>query len=459
MKRLKLYFFATLLIVLIVPMVALAPWWNPLTWNWNIFNIFLKHQTSIIQPEKIVSSDQKEADQQLYSIVKNNLGGYILSRKIDISDSLYSIEKREGYDLLRFSDHSQDFNITGDSGKPTLPVYQFNIPLPLDAKIRGVKVNFGTRKLIGKFNLPIINPQPNCMGCASGSLYSPHPKNGIVPQAAYHFEALTTIGNQAILNVSVYPVTYDNFNGDTYVYSSFQISAEYTTVGKIIIDRVKPTQADSFNAGEDIPISALVKNMTPDSADINIVASLSLADGVNKIILSKQSRQSVAGGSTAMVSTTIKAPEDNNDGKVGFYFLNLDILDGSNNIYSNSMMINIKPKVYVDISCFKYPAMINYQPQGSSGFYMFESCLTNPTNQKIRAYINIDISSYASTLVHLPQSYVDLNPGETKSYKTGWIPSNPSLQSGQYQATLTVSTDKFETFETGFFKYSSEAGN
>jgi len=50
MKQFNLYLVAILLFVLIIPSVALAAWWNPFTWNWNIFDWFSKPQTSIVQP-------------------------------------------------------------------------------------------------------------------------------------------------------------------------------------------------------------------------------------------------------------------------------------------------------------------------------------------------------------------------------------------------------------------------
>jgi hypothetical protein len=50
MKQYKLSIvIVLLLVILIVPSVALAAWWNPFTWNWNIFDWFSKPQTSAVQ--------------------------------------------------------------------------------------------------------------------------------------------------------------------------------------------------------------------------------------------------------------------------------------------------------------------------------------------------------------------------------------------------------------------------
>ena len=50
MKQIKLYVVILLLVVLVVPSVALAAWWNPFSWNWNIFDWFSKPQITKIQP-------------------------------------------------------------------------------------------------------------------------------------------------------------------------------------------------------------------------------------------------------------------------------------------------------------------------------------------------------------------------------------------------------------------------
>ena len=52
MKKFSAYIVVILLAVLIIPSVALAAWWNPLTWNWNIYSWFSKSQTSIVQQNK-----------------------------------------------------------------------------------------------------------------------------------------------------------------------------------------------------------------------------------------------------------------------------------------------------------------------------------------------------------------------------------------------------------------------
>jgi hypothetical protein len=58
MKNFKAFLIILLLIVLIVPSVALAAWWNPFTWNWNIFDWFSKPQSSIVQPNQNTSQNQ-----------------------------------------------------------------------------------------------------------------------------------------------------------------------------------------------------------------------------------------------------------------------------------------------------------------------------------------------------------------------------------------------------------------
>ncbi len=55
MQKTKLFLMlATVIIVsVIVPQMVFAAWWNPFSWQvWNIFNIFSKPQTSIVQPNQ-----------------------------------------------------------------------------------------------------------------------------------------------------------------------------------------------------------------------------------------------------------------------------------------------------------------------------------------------------------------------------------------------------------------------
>lgn len=45
------YYIVALLLVMIIPSVVFASWWNPFSWNWeNILKVFFKSQTSIVSP-------------------------------------------------------------------------------------------------------------------------------------------------------------------------------------------------------------------------------------------------------------------------------------------------------------------------------------------------------------------------------------------------------------------------
>ena len=461
MERIFKILIVAVAISFIIPQMTLAAWWDPFSWGiWNVFNIFQTQKNTKVSTNKI-SPITASTTQQLYSITKNSSENYVLSRKINISDSSYSIKKDGSYDLLTFSDYPQDYKISNlyDGSRPNLPLYEFEIPLPLDAKIQNVKVDFGAKKFLGKLNLPTINPQAliNCPGCSSGPTYLPHPQSGIVPETAYDFRT-ANMGNFKDLFVTVYPVTYDNSNGDTYVYSGFQINAEYTTANQVIIDKIQPEESGSFNSGEDITVYALVKNITSDSSDITVsVDLLAMKNGFNDKISFNQSRQVIFGNATGTISTIIKVPEKSENKDILGYEFNVDVSNGKNKIYSKKMPVDIKQSAYVDINCFNYPSRVDYQPSGSYGFYTFEACLTNPTKQKIRAYININMSlGEGGALVHLPQSYIDLNPGEAGNSKITWIPGNPDMRSGQYTVTMVASVGEYKTYKTGFFQYSSE---
>ena len=56
MKQIKLYVIILLLIVLVVPSVALAAWWNPFAWNWNIFSWFSRPQIQVQKQQENVNS-------------------------------------------------------------------------------------------------------------------------------------------------------------------------------------------------------------------------------------------------------------------------------------------------------------------------------------------------------------------------------------------------------------------
>lgn len=56
----KLFFVILLLVVFIVPSVALAAWWNPLSWNWNIFNWFSGNQISMVQTNQNITQQAND---------------------------------------------------------------------------------------------------------------------------------------------------------------------------------------------------------------------------------------------------------------------------------------------------------------------------------------------------------------------------------------------------------------
>ena len=59
-----------LLTVLIVPSFVYASWWNPFTWNWNIFNLFLKSQTNTVQ--QIKNTNQNQAKNETTPVVASS---------------------------------------------------------------------------------------------------------------------------------------------------------------------------------------------------------------------------------------------------------------------------------------------------------------------------------------------------------------------------------------------------
>ena len=52
MKQFRTLVVVLLLTILVIPSIAFASWWNPFSWNWDIFNWFSKPQPSIVQPNQ-----------------------------------------------------------------------------------------------------------------------------------------------------------------------------------------------------------------------------------------------------------------------------------------------------------------------------------------------------------------------------------------------------------------------
>ncbi|MGD0576916.1 MAG: hypothetical protein ABSA74_02480, partial [Candidatus Staskawiczbacteria bacterium] len=59
-KKILKYFLIAAAIVFIVPQITLASWYNPFTWNWNVFNWFSKPQTGTVQPNKNINQSQPQ---------------------------------------------------------------------------------------------------------------------------------------------------------------------------------------------------------------------------------------------------------------------------------------------------------------------------------------------------------------------------------------------------------------
>ncbi len=87
MKNKFLGFALILLIaVFVVPQIALAAWWNPFTWNWNISSWFSKPQ--VIQPTKTIQQNQEGNKSQIQTqVIKPSVTPTKPSAKKDLSQT------------------------------------------------------------------------------------------------------------------------------------------------------------------------------------------------------------------------------------------------------------------------------------------------------------------------------------------------------------------------------------
>lgn len=414
-----------------------------------------------IDQNKVVATTTKTAPQP-YLISKNDSENYVLTKNVTIDDSSYVSTKVDGYDLLKFS-ASSGVEVDGDGGSPSLPVYRIDIRLPIDTKIQNVKVDFGTKKYLGKLNLPIVNPLPNCMGCQTGPAYSPHPTSGLLPKVPYEYNLVNIDSVSMTLVVMIYPITYDNATEDTYVYNGFKITAEYTTKDQVIVDMPNfqngYNNGDLFGLNQNVPITATITNMTSAPATINI--STGLFTIFDKELNSTTSKKIIPGDTSQIIQAIVKTPTDTEDGQIDTYGIEMNVSNGTDKIPSRSIKITVNPSVYVEVSCFNYPKDVSYHSKilTKNDFVKFEICIKNPTAQKVRAFVNISISDDGGigTMVRKsPQGYVDIDPGQTKSYIDQWIPS-ASLQSGSYGVHAEITAGNYEApYQNGIFIYSAD---
>jgi hypothetical protein len=106
MKKFKAYVVIVLLAVLIVPSVALASWWNPFSWHWyNIFNIFSRPQTNVVQNTK-----QNPADQTAnWNTYTNNKYGFSIKYPLYFSMG----ESGRPDEVVLFTNNDKSKNIFG----------------------------------------------------------------------------------------------------------------------------------------------------------------------------------------------------------------------------------------------------------------------------------------------------------------------------------------------------------
>jgi hypothetical protein len=88
MKHFKSYVVIVLLLfILVVLSFVCAAWWNPFTWNRNIFSIFSKPQTSVVQNNQNVN--QKPTDQTAgWETYRNGQYGFEIKHPIMWKDKL-----------------------------------------------------------------------------------------------------------------------------------------------------------------------------------------------------------------------------------------------------------------------------------------------------------------------------------------------------------------------------------
>ncbi len=77
MKKIIIFLAVVLVVCFLLPQVALASWWNPFTWHWNIFSIFFQPRNNTAQISgpvamQVVPDVNKEITNNQQAIYKTN---------------------------------------------------------------------------------------------------------------------------------------------------------------------------------------------------------------------------------------------------------------------------------------------------------------------------------------------------------------------------------------------------
>jgi hypothetical protein len=97
MKKIISFILFLTIVAVIVPSVALAAWWNPFTWNWNIFDWFSKPQTATVQQNQ---NTNQTTNNGRVAIVKNFWEGMLRS----LESQNVNLDKRvEDYTINKIS--------------------------------------------------------------------------------------------------------------------------------------------------------------------------------------------------------------------------------------------------------------------------------------------------------------------------------------------------------------------
>jgi|GEM_PF-4690042 hypothetical protein len=145
------YFLLVAIVAFIVPQIALAVWWNPLSWNWNVFSWF--SAPNVVVPVTPVLKSKNKNDNQPQNTQNNKPSIAITS---PIGGEVWRVG--ETHDITW-----QYSNVPGSDNFFITVTFEMHLggPMGPDEVFNTVKVPVSAKSYSWKITQPIIQNQPS----------------------------------------------------------------------------------------------------------------------------------------------------------------------------------------------------------------------------------------------------------------------------------------------------------
>jgi hypothetical protein len=312
----------------------------------------------------------------------------------------------------------------GNENEPVLPYRIETVRLPRTSEVLNVTIEVEASVDLGTFNVPGFRRNLELPGISSlGEFVQLSEPSGIFPAGLIDY-AVSPTENDLVVTILFYPVRYDTNSGAAILRESGEILVSFQTQVQGLT-RVVEADAQTYNALSEIHVTALVENVSPDSAIFRHEVTVLDVSG-NAVVDTEETSEEIPSGEHRDIWVNTRAPLAG-----GIYKLLSQVFDSNNELVSeNERDIFVRTG---ELEAFVAPDRFIY---GDSAFFSFE--FDNLANEEVQLSFNVEIIDANGVIVtRLLEQTATITASERLIRQLPWVPSS-QLAAGEYFARINM---------------------